>query len=357
MAGRGRWGCSGERRRRRRPAPARKWRRKRSGHRLRRSYIPAPAANQRCPLPWRHSAPGGFRQGCSTARRPLRAPARPLRERRRYSRALRRGASAACSRCPCPPRLSAWPVPPLPPQALGRGGVPLPRAGTGTGKPGQACSGAGGVTCNPETPFRRRRCGGGHSHRGTPRCLGPVVASLARSLTHLPRSAAARRGPPSRATAAAGRSARRRAPPLRPAPHVPPPPLPWACCRCRRRCAPFCWTSRAPPPPSPSSRVVQSDASSVTRRVCPSSSMHRTSTGEGGIESTSADKEDCTNSEYGTRGIPCLGEGIKLAEKCWSRCRRQGMGKSARPAGGIGTNTVNLLLKFAVVQLLCVPPL
>lgn len=115
--------------------------------------------------------------------------------------------------------------------------------------------------------------------------------------------------------------------------------------------------SQAYPLPFPFERVVQSDASSVTRRVCPSSSMHRTSTGEGGIESTSADKEDCTNSEYGTRGIPCLGEGIKLAEKCWSRCRRQGMGKSARPAGGIGTNTVNLLLKFAVVQLLCVPPL
>lgn len=31
---------------------------------------------------------------------------------------------------------------------------------------------------------------------------------------------------------------------------------PWACCRCRRGCAPSCWTWRAPPPPSPSCRCA-----------------------------------------------------------------------------------------------------
>lgn len=33
-------------------------------------------------------------------------------------------------------------------------------------------------------------------------------------------------------------------------------PPPWACCRCRRGCAPSCWTWRAPPPPSPSCRCA-----------------------------------------------------------------------------------------------------
>lgn len=151
MAGRGRRGCSGERRRRRRPARARKWRRKRSGHRLRRLYIPAPAANQRRPLAPRRSAPGGFRRACSTrppaggrpptpaaapapgAAAPCAAPVHPCPAAVAWS--------AACSRRRRPPRTSAYSVPPraLPAAGPGAKRPSLPRAGTGrqtgTGRP------------------------------------------------------------------------------------------------------------------------------------------------------------------------------------------------------------------------------
>ncbi|XP_074889737.1 enolase-phosphatase E1 isoform X1 [Buteo buteo] len=200
---------------------------------------------------------------------PCAAPVRPCPAAGPGVRRAAAAARLAPLRTRCPPRPSRrGPCGEAAVAALGRHGE------TGTGGPRRrgwrgGGGGGGGGNVQPRNPVQE--AGRALRRRAQPARHSPPLGSRCRR-THLPRSVAARHGPaPARPgpapRAAAGRSARRRrrrrAPPVRPALHVPPPP--WACCRCRRRCAPSCWTSRAPQPPSPSSSCVGAATSGAGR--------------------------------------------------------------------------------------------